>query len=165
MFFTRWMPLLMAGAGAYGGYEAGAPGITDLVDVAKIAVTRYELSQMAHHIHLDSASGFALPDPKSPSSFATWIRKSAYTFTGRDPSNDFWGNPYVLEPTGPNDAWRLRSFGPNGQADLCKDDLAPGDPALAPAEGDVIDDGEGPVTVGPSPLGDDLCALVRVDDY
>ena len=144
----RWIPLLLAAMGTYGSAKLGAPGITDLINVAKIGATRYELASLAHHIHLDVASGFSIPDPNKPDTLQPYIRKAAYSLTGRDPSIDYWGQPYTMSAADP-EVWQLRSFGPNAVQDLCMQDVSPAAAGLE--SGAVADPGPPPADANAAP--------------
>ena len=160
----RWLPFLLAGSGVWVSAKAGAPGIRDLVDMAKVAITKYEMANLAHHVHLDSASNFSLPDPSNQESVSSYIRKSAFTYAGRDPALDLWGQPYLMSRSGAKN-WEIRSWGPNGQAGLCAQDVAPLPDASSSDPVTLTDDGQPADTKATSSVGDDVCIVFDPSEY
>lgn len=87
-----------------------------LIDTAKVAVVKLELGQIRTAFTTEMAFGNL---PKVRANFSQFIRDSM-TASGRDPAEDFWGNPYILleEKT----FFEIASFGPDGQ-DRSDDDI------------------------------------------
>ncbi|MBI5608748.1 MAG: hypothetical protein HY902_07690 [Deltaproteobacteria bacterium] len=139
---ARLVPLLLMGAGALTAVKRG-PAVADhLFDAVKVALTRYELSQLVKGYQLDAAVSTA-PAPENPQGFRNWAAETLRTSAARDATLDLWGQPWRFERDGRQVVFK--STGPNTAPDACADGAAPAEAAP---------DGE------PLPPDDDICEWV-----
>ena len=107
MNFQNLMALLAAGGIAASQQDAIGDTGKKLIDVAKVAAVQLELAQIRTAFTTELAMGNVRSVKKD---FRQFIRESMTA--KRDPSLDFWENPYTLEEYGGH--YEIISFGPDG---------------------------------------------------
>ena len=111
----RILPMILAGGGTMVATQAGAKTFQRITNVVKTVVTRFEMAGIAKALEAEMLAG-GLPDLDSDDAVAEFINENVDGKYGRDPSDDLWGNPYMIEQ-GRDGTVVLRSMGPNGQED------------------------------------------------
>ena len=108
MNFQNLMALMAAGGIAASQKDAIGETGQKLIDVAKVAAVQLELAQIRTAFTTEMAFGNL---HKVKKDFRQFIRESMTA--KRDPSLDFWENPYTLEEY--DDHFEIISFGPDGE--------------------------------------------------
>ncbi len=103
------MALIAAGGIAASQKDAIGETGTKLIDIAKVAAVQLELAQIRTAFTTEMAFGKLATVKKD---FRQFIRESMTA--KRDPSLDFWENPYTLEEY--KDHFEIVSFGPDGDS-------------------------------------------------
>jgi len=117
MTLNQLLPLMtMAGVG-YTQQEELLQMMEAPLDIARVAATQHELSNIRKMMRLDMIT--SNPLPKTQKKFEEFVSKTMES-EGRDTSIDFWGNPYQMEEY--DDEYELWSFGPDG-LDNTEDDV------------------------------------------
>jgi hypothetical protein len=108
------MALMAAGGIAASQKDAIGDTGTKLIDIAKVAAVQLELAQIRTAFVTEMAFGKARAAKKD---FRQFIRDSMTA--KRDPSLDFWDNPYTLDEYA--DHYEIVSFGPDGEEETDDD--------------------------------------------
>jgi hypothetical protein len=137
---------LLLSAGGLAAARHGPAVVQRATDAAKVALTRYELAQLAKAYQLERAVGSQPPRPENQSGFLVWASETLHA-SGRDTSRDLWQQPWRFDRDGRNVVFR--SAGPNLSWDHCAD----GAPQ-AEVSTDDTGDAEAPAR------DDDLCDVV-----
>ena len=123
MNFANLTAMLAAGGVAASQSESIQKTGEKLIDTAKVAAVKLELGQIRTAFVTEmafsgggKATRTGMPIASGVGSikkdFSQFIR-GTMTASGRDPANDFWENPYVLEEY--ENHYEIVSFGPDGE--------------------------------------------------
>jgi hypothetical protein len=108
---TMTQVLSIAAAGAVVSTQVDTMGQfgNEVLDIARVAATRYELAVMRTAVTTEIALGRTAA---VQSDFRGFLR-SNFESGEDDPSLDPWGHPYVFRQH--PEHWELRSYGPDGR--------------------------------------------------
>ncbi len=156
-----------------GGLAAAAGPTLDLV---KASLSHYELVQIANLMLVEWNVDCRVP-PRTNEQLAAFIEESVETTSGRDVTNDFWGNPYRVRWSAMAELV-LYSTGPNGEQNGCgevtwqqaltdriQDMIAQAADDGGLAEGELASPSRNPrETMNNPPAGaDDVCVRVTLE--
>lgn len=98
-----------------GGMYLSAGQYPKLMQHTKATVVRFEVSQIARFVSIDSID----TKPPTSESFSAYIRKHVSTTDQRDAAQDLWGHPYQIRLEG--DKILVFSYGPDGLPETADD--------------------------------------------
>jgi hypothetical protein len=120
MDVTKMIPLATMGGLGYSESDSVKEVVEVPVNVAKVAVTQMELSNISKMVLVKSIGGDLPDDFSSGSKFPSFIQANFHSATGRDASVDFWGEEYQAAKY--SSEYQFWSYGPDGEDDT-EDDV------------------------------------------